>query len=453
MTTPLNPASHQWLMLESDNTPMHLGALLMFRLPSSHSKDWLAQLGRSFADATAQSPWTLKRGGLFNNFWEPDPIFDAGFHFRRSALPSPGGERELGELVSRLHSIALDPERPLWECHLIEGLYDEQFAVYFKVHPALMDTQTFFRTLTGALSKTARSRSTAPWWTQEVTGWDRGSLKGAALKSIKELPAAGVALPRFLRNVVDSSRFTPGQLRRPFSSARSALNTRIGHQRRLATQSFAVSKLEKIATALNARTTELLLYLCGSVLRRFFKEYNALPDTALLAGFLDATVDNDLYREIDLVSLGTDSSDPATRLQTVQHSLRASRRFLEGLPSVLIPAYTFSLAVPFVMTQRSPLQITPPLFNIPVAGLAGPDKAVYLDGAKLQNLWPMAPLMQGNALSISWMIYAGRVNIGLNGDREALPHLQRMAVYMDKAISELEATINHKHKTGTAHGR
>ena len=56
--------------------------------------------------------------------WEQlaDEEIDLDYHFRHSAVPSPGGERALGVLVSRLHSQQLDRRYPLWEVHVIEGV-------------------------------------------------------------------------------------------------------------------------------------------------------------------------------------------------------------------------------------------------------------------------------------------------------------------------------------------
>ena len=71
--------------------------------------------------------------------WVVDKDFDLDYHVRRSALASPGDERELGVLVSRLHSNPLDLSRPPWEVHLIEGLEGGRFAIYTKMHHALVD--------------------------------------------------------------------------------------------------------------------------------------------------------------------------------------------------------------------------------------------------------------------------------------------------------------------------
>ena len=96
------------------------------------------------ASAIAQAPWNLKLrfpNSLANPLqaWVEDDDFDVEYHIRRSALPSPGDERELGILVSRLHSHRLDFHRPPWEVHFIEGLEGGRFAIYFKVHHALVD--------------------------------------------------------------------------------------------------------------------------------------------------------------------------------------------------------------------------------------------------------------------------------------------------------------------------
>src|SRR6202008_4364489 len=75
----------------------------------------------------------------------------------------PGGERELGVLVERLHSRALDLTRPPWEVHLIENLERGRFAIYCKVHQSLMDHVSLMQLLTGALTP-GRGADPMPFW-------------------------------------------------------------------------------------------------------------------------------------------------------------------------------------------------------------------------------------------------------------------------------------------------
>ena len=60
--------------------------------------------------------------GLDHPYWIEDPDFDLDFHIRETAVPPPGDDRQLAELVARIVARPLDRARPLWELYLIHGL-------------------------------------------------------------------------------------------------------------------------------------------------------------------------------------------------------------------------------------------------------------------------------------------------------------------------------------------
>ncbi|MBN4683475.1 wax ester/triacylglycerol synthase family O-acyltransferase, partial [Pandoraea nosoerga] len=64
------------------------------------------------------------------------------YHVRRSALPSPGSDEQLHELIARLAARPLDKSRPLWEMYLVEGLEKNRIALYTKSHQALINGVT-----------------------------------------------------------------------------------------------------------------------------------------------------------------------------------------------------------------------------------------------------------------------------------------------------------------------
>ena len=78
-------------------------------------------------------------GNLARPVWVDDPDFDVAYHVRRSALPKPGSDEQLNELVARLMSRPLDHARPLWEMYLVEGLARGRTAVLTKTHQAMVD--------------------------------------------------------------------------------------------------------------------------------------------------------------------------------------------------------------------------------------------------------------------------------------------------------------------------
>ncbi len=61
--------------------------------------------------------------------WVDDPHFNLGYHLRHTALASPGGDRELRNLVGRVMSQQLDRHKPLWEMWMVDGLEHGHWAL------------------------------------------------------------------------------------------------------------------------------------------------------------------------------------------------------------------------------------------------------------------------------------------------------------------------------------
>src|SRR5438105_4472912 len=106
----VSPTDAAWLALESRDTPMHVGGLFEFTLPPNAPSDYLKrEFGRMRETRRIPPPWNLKlvEGPLVGPrlpLMREVRDIDLDYHIRHSALPHPGGQRELGVLVSRLHN-------------------------------------------------------------------------------------------------------------------------------------------------------------------------------------------------------------------------------------------------------------------------------------------------------------------------------------------------------------
>src|ERR1700730_9718710 len=167
----VSPTDAAWLALESRDTPMHVGGLFEFTLPADAPPHYLEQqVALMRQPHTIPPPWNLKLvdppvlGGRLPLMREMHDV-DLDYHVRHSALPHPGGQRELGVLVSRLHSNELDLHRPLWEVHVIEGLEGNRFAIYSKMHHSLIDGISGMRLIMRAFSTDPDRRGMAAFWT------------------------------------------------------------------------------------------------------------------------------------------------------------------------------------------------------------------------------------------------------------------------------------------------
>lgn len=171
----LNTQDASFLMLESPDSPMHIGFMLTFKLPKGAPADYMQKLHAKLERfAVDVEPFNLrlaqKEGfGKLAPEWEVDGKIDLGYHLRHEALPWPGGERELGLVISRLHSLPLERSRPLWECTLIEGLQPDRFAIYMKIHHSLVDGVGLMQRLTHILAESPRGLSLPPWSAPNVT--------------------------------------------------------------------------------------------------------------------------------------------------------------------------------------------------------------------------------------------------------------------------------------------
>ena len=83
----------------------------------------------------------------------------------------------------------------------------------------------------------------------------------------------------------------------------------------------------------------------------------------------------------------------------------------------------------------------PLTLNVCISNVPGPTKPLYWRGARLEATYPVSIPGHSMALNITAQSYAGTLNLGFIGDREAVPHLQRLAVHTGEALEELEAAI------------
>lgn len=165
----ISPTDLIFLAGESREHPMHVGGLSLYELPEGAGPEFVRELYEQVAAVGDFQPTFRKHpaallGGITNVAWSYDNDIDIDYHMRRSALPNPGRIRDLLELTSRLHGTLLDRHRPLWEANIIEGLPDRQFAVYTKIHHALLDGVS-------ALKLTERTLSTDPDDTEVRAPW------------------------------------------------------------------------------------------------------------------------------------------------------------------------------------------------------------------------------------------------------------------------------------------
>lgn len=189
---------------------------------------------------------------------------------------------------------------------------------------------------------------------------------------------------------------------------------------------------------------DVFMALCSGALRRYLGELGQLPAESLTVGMPvsvrpagDESVGNAIT--FILAQLHTEIADPRERLRACHASAQAAKQPLLVLPKAAINHYTMMLMTPQMLQMSLGLGgYTRPMYNLIISNVPGPSEVLYLNGARLEQLYPISLLFNGQALNISVVSYAGRFNLGFTGCRDSLPSMQKIAVYTGEALEALE---------------
>lgn len=463
MAVPMDPVSSAFMLADSRTTPMHVGGLQLFRLPDGAGPEWIrAEYERSIA-VPEVAPIYVKRpyrsvrtAGQW--FWREDEHLDLEHHVRLSALPDPGRIRELLELGGRLHGTRMSFDRPLWEIHFITGLKDGRVAMYSKIHHALVDGVAAMRLLQAGLSTDPDERDMPPPWARRRKAQRIAQEREALADRLMEVPLGAL---RSAWGLLADAAGMPGALVRTLNrgvrnesapialySPRTILNQKISGSRRIAAQDWEIERMRAVGRATRTTINDVVLAMCAGALRHYLIELDALPEQPLVAMVpmslkLDqAGIASDAGGNAVgglMVTLHTDQADPAARLAAINRSVKDARDAVRSMSQMQLIAMTGLGMSPLVLAPMLGIQgLTRPPFNLVISNVPGPRTPLYMNGARLDGMYPLSIPTHGQAMNITCTSYGGRMNFGLTGCRRTAPSLQRLLTHLDDELVALE---------------
>jgi diacylglycerol O-acyltransferase len=443
------PADLMFLLLETLTTPMHVGALNIYTPPADARADYVANLvagWKSYRQALPpfnQRP-QMRRGLIY---WEEAGDFDLDMHIQHLALPAPGGVEELQAMVSRLHGVPLDRRRPLWEVSVIEGLRDGRFAIYLKLHHALVDGVTAANMFGQYLSADEHVRK-APIWAYEFERVAAGAAQSTLFGNLDALLQAGrQLLPGVLAGIWDMLRpLRKGSAEAlPLQAPPSLLNVAVSDERIFAMQSFSLRRLKKLGQAGNATVNDILLAISAGALREYLLARHKLPKKSLIAmlpvSLYEPESGGGNQISLMLARLATHIADPRRRLQAIVKSTRAAKQRMSLMSRLEKWAYItpmVAVAAPLMLSGDARRH---PLFNVIISNVPGPAGTLYMNGARLDEIYPVSIPADYLSLNITLTGCGDHLGVGYIGCRKALPDLACMPAFAEKALSELEQAL------------
>lgn len=476
MSDRLSALDASFLYLEESTTPMHVGSVMVFD-PGPGRPDHEA-LRRHVAARVALVPRYRQRVrpvpfNLGTPVWVDDERFDITYHVRRSALPSPGTEDQLAELVARLQSRRLDRTRPLWELFVVEGLEGGRFAVVTKVHQALVDGVHAVDLGQVVLDRTPQPAERPPhMWHPGSEPTDVELMVSAVADTVRR-PAR---LVETLTSNAGDLRATAGKVLRVAGAAvpvlarptpRSPLNVDITHQRRVLVLETALDTYRQVrdhanVEALAARgrgddrvltsVNDVVLAALAGGLRTWLLT-RGLPTEPgqVVRALVPMSLRSSPAGEAEalggrvaslLVDLPVGEPSPLMRLYQVAFQLRAHTDSGRAVDAPALAGIAgFAPPTLHSLGARVASGLSSRLFNLVVTNVPGPQTPLYLCGARMVASHPVIPLAKAQALAVGVTSYDGGVCFGFNADRDALPDLDVLGQCVLEALTELREAI------------
>lgn len=424
---------------------MHVGGVFLFNKPQEFSEGFIEQLVAEIKKSKSIpiQPFNNVLNGIF---WKLNQDFDPNVHFSYVRMLQKTSLNELYEYISEQHAVLLNRKQPLWHCTLIDGLEKNQFALYIKIHHALVDGIAAMRLMEKAFSSSPHADKIVPPWISHKKITTRSKTTESLTEQLKTTPK--VIYTELKQAILHDRKHHPDYVT-SFQAPRCILNQRINTSRKFIAQSFELQRIKNIAQSLNITLNDAILALCSGALRHYLDSLKSLPSVPLVA-MVPASVrsaeDHDLSNRITMIlaNLATTTKDPIERAQTISRSVTHSKTRFKRMTQNQIFGYSAFVYAAAGLNILSGLIPKRQAFNIVISNVPGPKEPLYWNGAKLEAVFPASVIFDGQALNITITSYLEKLEIGLLGCPDILPHIDVILDHLNTQILQYEQILKEQ---------
>ncbi len=464
MVTRLSASDSAFYRLENSSTPMYVGSLSIVRKPRGglSYETVLATVEQRLPQIPRYRQKVREVGfGLARPVWIDDPDFDITYHVRRSALPSPGSDSQLHELIARIGSRPMDRSRPLWEMYIVEGLTGNRIAIYTKSHQALVNGMSALEIGHVIADRTAKP----PEFGEDI--WIPAREPGDSellLAAVGEWITRPTAQLAVVRSAVEEVATNAGALvdvgRRLAGMARtlargaapsSPLNTTVSRSRRFTVASHRLEDYRTLRARYDCDVNDVVLAVVAGALRNWLLSRGE-PVTA--TSTVRAMAPNSVYpdAEIDsagpgqaisevspfLVDLPIGEGNAVVRLSQIAHATESHSSAASLVDArTIVTLSGFAPPTLHAMGTRVATTFSARQFNLLITNVPGAQKQMYIAGTKLLESYAVPPLLTNQVLAIAVTSYNGQLYFGIHADRDAMSDVEVLPSLLRESLDEL----------------
>ncbi len=481
MTDRLSVTDASFLYAEDAGAPVHVGGVVILRPGPNGPAFEYSRIIELIESRLSLVPRYRQKvrfvpGRLARPVWVDDEDFDITYHVRRSALPRPGTDAELNDLVGRLISRPLDRSRPLWEVYVIEGLTGGRIALVNKTHHAMVD-RIGAVDVAAAILDVSRKTRTLPEqpWLPNPTPSDI-DLVIDAIADLTTRPSDAFDIARLAAQDVEtmvSRMFSMAggavqMVRRAVSPApRSLLNDAKSGQRRFAGVQAELKDFKLIRRALGGSVNDVILtVITGAVRSWLLSRGEAVTAGTVVRAMVPVSVEGVAGAGAVsgegaagasgtvasyLIDLPVAEPNPAMRLHQVSFAMGGHLDSGNQIGAdALVELGRFAPPTLHAMGARVAGQLSRRMYNILITNVPGPQVPLFAAGFPVVAMYPVAPLAAGQTLAVSCTSYNGKVFIGITADRDAVGDADEFGVQITEAIDELRSAIPERARARSA---
>jgi diacylglycerol O-acyltransferase / wax synthase len=458
----LSSTDVSFLSSERAQTPAHSGTVQVLRAPDEgFDYDRLFGLIRERIAFVPRYRQRLRfvPGHLANPVWVDDTDFDLTYHVRRSALPRPGTDEQLAELVARIMSRRLDRDRPLWEVYLVEGLEGNRLAILSKAHLAMVDGVRGIDIAQVMLDISPQPRSSRPdTWAPHASPGSAQLIAGAASDLLRR-PTAGLDIvlggvgevrnqAGRLLSVAEGALLAVRTAARP--APPSPLNPQIGKARRFAMIELSLADFKRVKDYHETTVNDVVLAVITGALRDWLLTRGEVVRTSTTLRAMvplsvtseDAAIGSPNHVAPFVIDLPVGEPSPVVRLQRIAYSMRGYKEVGEPVPALSIAGVAgFAPPTLHILGARVATDAPSRVYNLLSTNVPGPQVPLFAAGAELIGSYPVVPLSRGQGLAVGVTSYNSGVFVGLNADRDAIGDLDVLASEIVTSADLLTDTV------------
>ncbi|OBA57251.1 diacylglycerol O-acyltransferase [Mycobacterium sp. 1100029.7] len=464
MVTRLSTSDASFYRLENSATPMYVGSLSILQRPRAglSYETLLAAVEQRLPQIPRYRQKVRGAGvGIARPVWIDDADFDITYHVRRSALPSPGSDEQLHELIARLAARPLDKTRPLWEMYLVEGLAKNRVALYTKSHQALINGMTALE-IGHVIADRSRQPSPFPediWIPEREPGSTRlllGALTDWVVGPGEQLQAVGSAVAGLATNYGELLNVGRRVIEIARTVARgtapsSPLNATVSRHRRFTVARGSLEDYRTVRARYDCDINDVVLaVVTGALANWLMSRGETVSSSATIRAMAplsvyaeeqhDSTGPGQTISQVTpfLVDLPVGEGNAVVRLSQIAHATESNpsaARLVDARTIVTLSG--FAPPTLHAMGIRVATSFSARSFNLLITNAPGAQSQMYIAGTKLLETYAVPPLLQNQVLAIGVTSYNGTLYFGINADREAMSDVGLLPALLTQSLEEL----------------